>query len=104
MMLAPIIVLCETYEDLYECEQQTGKIYFTKDIYAGNFTFPVVYFRYIDKDSPALSDYDIYEFSVMRYANREQFLEEYYYNTMKRSNLTPVKPTEIREEFPEYFV
>jgi len=103
-MLAPIIVLCETYEDLYECEQQTGEIYFTKDTYASKFTFPVVYFRYIDKDSPALSDYDIYEFSVMAYNNRERFLEEYYYNRMEKLNLTPVKPTEIRDRFIEYFI
>ena len=109
MSLAPIIVLCENYKDLVECEEQTGVYYFTLDKdedgnTMGKVSFPSVYFRFIDKESPDMTDYDLYEISVVKNKDRELFLKEYYYGTKKRFNLIEVKPSEIKETFPEYFI
>jgi len=117
--LIPMIIWCETFEDLQECEKHTD-IYFTEEEYDKDnpkLVFPVVYFRikehydkhknmllgdYRSDNDIILYDYDLYECSISDTV--EEFRETYYNKKAKEFNLTKIEPSEIPIKYPEYCI
>ena len=115
--LAPVIIWCNTFEDLEECERHTD-IYFTEEEYSDEnqeLKFPLVYFRdisyYDDKGIRTSSeeeidktyyDYDLYESTISN--TIEEFKAEFYDKVSKDLNLVKIKPSEIPIKYPEYCI
>jgi len=120
--LMPLIIWCETFQDLEKCESYTD-VYFTEEGYdtlggeGGRLKFPLVYFRnseYFDKygkmlfdDETKLAhnkiyDYDLYESSICD--TIEDFREMYYDKIAEEENLIKLKPEDIPILYPEYLI